>query len=168
MGAARRCRDEAALTSRETLAHANIKEVLHHAVSEANKQLNTARQRTPLRKFAWKRVSAAEGALKKRMKRASRAKRSDYASFHDVRKAGKKVRYLLEFFEPLLDKKQQKGMRKLKRLQKRLGALNDVVASRELLQDNLAALPEGTAVDSAMRSLKQEQKRRIKAASKLL
>jgi hypothetical protein len=44
-----------------------------------------------VKKFAWKKVAAAQEQLKKRMKRASRAKRSDYARLHEVRKAGKRV-----------------------------------------------------------------------------
>jgi hypothetical protein len=44
------------------------------------------------------------------MRRASHAKRSDYASYHEVRKAGKKVRYLLEFFEPLLARKHSSSL----------------------------------------------------------
>ena len=167
-GALRQSRDAAVKTSRETLSHASIKNVLHDAVSEANKELNTAHQRTPLKKFAVKRVTVAEEQLRKRMKSASQAKRSEYSSFHEVRKAGKKVRYLLEFFEPLLNKKQRKGMKKLKQLQKRFGALNDVVASRELLQNHLDSLPSGTSTDGAMRSLKKEEKRRAKTAAKLL
>jgi CHAD domain-containing protein len=166
--ALRQSRDAAVKTSRETLSHASIKKVLHDALSEANKELNTAHQRTPLKKFAVRRVKAAEGQLRKRMKNASKAKRSEYSSFHEVRKAGKKVRYLLEFFEPLLDKKQRKSMKKLKQLQKRFGALNDVVASRELLQNHLDSLPSGTSTDEAMRSLKKEEKRRAKDAARLL
>lgn len=36
-------------------------------------------------------MAAAQEQLKKRMKRASRARRSDYARLHEVRKAGKRV-----------------------------------------------------------------------------
>jgi CHAD domain-containing protein len=72
------------------------------------------------------------------------------------------------FFEPLLDKKQRKGVKKLKRLQKRFGALNNAVASRELLDSNLGSLPNQTMAISAMHSLKEEEERRAKAASKLL
>ena len=164
----RQSRDAALKDSRRTLSRTSIKKVLQDALKEANKELNTAPQRTPLNKFAYKRVAAAEEQLTKRMKRASDSKRSDYAAFHEVRKAGKKVRYLLEFFEPLLSKKQRNGVKELKRLQKRFGALNDVVASRDLLQNNAGSLPNEDAVASAMRALKKEQKRRVRAAAKLL
>jgi CHAD domain-containing protein len=164
----RQNRDAALKASRNTLSESRIKKVLQDALKEANKELNTAHQRTPLRKFAYKRVVSAEKQLSKRMKRASGRKRSDYAAFHEVRKAGKKVRYLLEFFEPLLGKKQRKGVKELKRLQKRFGALNDVVASRDLLQRNAGSFPNEGAVANAMQALKKEQKRRAKAAAKLL
>ena len=161
-------RVDASATSRETLSNADLSHVLRGAVSEANRELNTAHARTPLSRFARKRVTAAQRQLEKRMHKAAKARRTDYASLHDVRKAGKKVRYLIEFFEPLLGKKQRKGIKSLKRLQKRLGALNDVVASRALLDKHRSALPGGSGAGRALRSLKKEQKRRMQAAAKLL
>jgi CHAD domain-containing protein len=102
------------------------------------------------------------------MRHASRGKRSDYASYHEVRKAGKKVRYLLDFFEPLLAKRQLKMAKELKRLQKRFGALNDVVASEELLSSNSDLFGGEDAVRNAMAALEKERKRRVRAAAKLL
>jgi len=163
----RNSRAEASRQSLETLSHASVKQILREAMSEANRELNTAAQRTPLTRFAKKRVVTAQKQMKKRMRAASRAGSSDYAAFHEVRKAGKKVRYLLEFFEPLLGRKQRKGLKTLKRVQKRFGALNDVVASRDLLLQHRPSLP-GDAADRALHALEKEQKRRIKAAAKLL
>jgi CHAD domain-containing protein len=159
-------RTEAAKKSSETLSHANIKNLLRDALSESNRELNTAAQRTVLKKFARTRLSSAQDALRKRMKRASQAQTSDYASFHEVRKAGKKVRYLLEFFEPLLRKKQRRDLKDLKRLQMRLDALNDVVASRDLLNSHVASLPQAVGAKPALRALHKEQKKRVKAAAK--
>lgn len=45
-------------------------------------------------------MTAAQNQLKRRMHHARKAGGSDYSSSHGVRKAGKKVRYLLEFFDP--------------------------------------------------------------------
>ncbi|VXC67785.1 Metal-binding protein [Burkholderia sp. 8Y] len=163
----RQSRSEASKKSLETLSHASVKQMLREAMSEANRELNTAAQRTPLTRFARQRVVAAQKQLKKRMRVAARAGRSNYDSFHEVRKAGKKVRYLLEFFEPLLGKKQRKGLKTLKRVQKRFGELNDVVASRDLLLAHRTALPDGAA-DRALKALEKEQKRRFKAAARLL
>jgi CHAD domain-containing protein len=168
LDAFRESRAETSEKSRETIANAKLKHVLHETLSEANRELNTASRRTPLTKFARQRVAAAQKQLRKRMRIASKAKRSNYASLHDVRKAGKKVRYLVEFFEPLLAARQRKSLKGLKRMQKRFGALNDVVASRDLLERHRESLPDGASADRALRSLKKEQKRRMKAATKML
>ncbi|WP_238289397.1 CHAD domain-containing protein [Caballeronia novacaledonica] len=168
LGAFRQNRAQTADQSRETLLNSDLTKLLRAAISEANRELNTSPARTPLTKFARKRVSTAQKQLKKRMRHASKAGRSDYDSYHDVRKAGKKVRYLIEFFEPLLQKNQRKGLKELKRIQKRFGGLNDVVASRALLTAHRGSLPEGTSANAALRLLKKEQKRRLKAASRLL
>lgn len=100
--------------------------------------------------------------------RRAHAKRSDYAAYHEVRKAGKKVRYLLEFFEPLLPKKQLKSTKELKKIQKRFGALNDVVASEELLRGKRDIFPDDTSAANALAALEKERKRRVRAAAKLL
>ncbi|CAD6562233.1 hypothetical protein LMG28727_07692 [Paraburkholderia kirstenboschensis] len=168
LNAFRRNRNETAEKSAETLRNSHLDETLRDAVSEANRELSTSSARTPLTKFAQKRVKAAQDQLKKRMHHASKAGGSDYSSYHDVRKAGKKVRYLIEFFEPLLKKKQRHGLKNLKQLQKRFGELNDVVASRDLLNAHRASLPDGVDTKAALRALEKKQKRRIKAASKPL
>lgn len=164
----KQARAEASQRSLATLSHANVKQVLREAVSEANRELNTAAKRTPLVKFARKRVATAQKQLEKRMHTASKASRNDYASFHEVRKAGKKVRYLVEFFGPLIGKKQRKGLKDLKRIQKRFGALNDVVATLDLLQQHRSSPVDGAAAERALHALHKEQKRRFKAAAKLL
>ncbi|HVE10605.1 MAG TPA: CHAD domain-containing protein [Paraburkholderia sp.] len=158
-------RADASRSSRDTLAHANIRQVLTGALQEAEHELAARAHQTPLKKFASRRLKTATGQLNKRMRRAKGA--SDYACYHEVRKAGKKVRYLLEFFEPYVKAKQRKGLKKLKKLQKRFGALNDVVASRELLHRHLDSLPQRASRQS-LRELEKEQKRRLRSAAKLL
>jgi CHAD domain-containing protein len=145
-----------------------VKGALRDTLKEANRELNTAHVRTPLPKFARKRLGEAQKSMAKRMKRAARARRSDYASYHEVRKAGKKLRYLTEFFEPMLAKKQLKAIKPLKKLQKRFGALNDVVASEQLLRDNQALFADEAAAGHALDALAKERKRRVRAAAKLL
>jgi CHAD domain-containing protein len=161
-------RGDALATSRETLLNADVKHLLREALSDATKALNTAPERVPLRKFAEKRVRDSGRSLKKRMKRASRAKRSSYASFHDVRKAGKKLRYLLEFFDPVLKGRRKRTVKRLKQIQKRFGALNDIVASEMLLRDNPAALGGADEVEGVLHGLKKERKRRMRSAAGLL
>ena len=155
--------------SRERLAHAGINSELKDALNDANDTLRQMRKPTPLKKFARKRVAAAEKSLHKRMRRARGAKGAEYTSYHDVRKGGKKVRYLLEFFEPLLSRKQLKTLKGLKKLQKRFGALNDVVASEELLRGNSRDIfSNSRSVATALAALEKQRKRRIRAAAKLL
>ena len=161
-------RGGALATSRETLSNADVKHLLQDALTSANKELNTARERVPLQKFADKRVTASERSLNKRIKRASQAKRSNYAAFHDVRKAGKKVRYLLEFFEPILSGSHKRVLKRLKQIQKRFGTLNDIVASEMLLRDNMSLLAGSGDTDATLDWLKKERKRRMRAAAGLL
>jgi len=154
--------------SRETLTHADVKAALRDALKQANTGLNTAHGRTSLPKFARKRISTAQKSMKKRMKRAAKAKRSDYASYHEVRKAQKKLRYLTEFFQPMLTKKQRSAMKSLKKIQKRFGALNDVVASENLLRANEGIFADHAQAARAFKALAKERKRRMRAAGKLL
>lgn len=161
-------RSAVAEESRETLTHAGIQSQLEDAVASSSVALDSAHQSTPLKKFARRRVQSAQKSLHRRMHRASRSKRSDYDSYHEVRKAGKKVRYLLDFFEPLLAKKQLKMTKELKRLQKRFGALNDVVASEELLSANPEIFDKATEIKKAHNALQRERKARALAAGKLL
>ncbi|MFM0367216.1 CHAD domain-containing protein [Paraburkholderia sediminicola] len=161
-------RGGALATSRETLSNADVKHLLQDALTSANKELNTAHERVPLQKFADKRVATSERSLKKRIKRASHAKRSNYAAFHDVRKAGKKVRYLLEFFEPVLSGSHKRTLKRLKQIQKRFGTLNDIVASEMLLRDNTDLLAGSGDTDAALDWLRKERKRRMRAAAGLL
>jgi CHAD domain-containing protein len=155
-------------SSRDTLEHADVKSALRDALKEGNRELNTAHERTPLPKFARKRLRTAQKSLAKRMKRAAHARRSDYASYHEVRKAGKKLRYLTEFFEPMLAKKQLKAVKPLKKLQKRFGALNDVVASEQLLRDSQNLFADERDAAHALNALAKERKRRMRAAAKML
>jgi len=164
----RKRRDQTAKKSARSIRKSDVDKILHNAVGKTNSQLERSEQQTPLGKFARKRVEAAEKQLKKRMRHAADAGASDYASYHDVRKAGKKVRYLIEFFDPLLKEKQRKGLKDLKRLQKHFGALNDVVASRTLLASERKSLSGGGNPKPVLRGLETDQKKLIKAASKLL
>lgn len=161
-------RERALATSRETLVNADIKTILHDALARTSKELNTAHQRHGLRAFAKKRVRAAENGLRRRMRAASRAKLSNYDAFHDVRKAGKKVRYLVEFFAPLMNGARDGTLKRLKKLQERFGELNDVISSEALLRANIGLLAEADQPDVALRFLKKQRKQRVRAAAKLL
>ncbi|WP_341317978.1 CHAD domain-containing protein [Paraburkholderia sp. IMGN_8] len=100
--------------------------------------------------------------------RVSHAKRSNYTSFHDVRKAGKKLRYLLEFFGLVLHGGHKRTLKLLKQIQKRFGTLNDVVASEMLLRDNAALLAGSGDTDAVLHWFERERKRRLRPAAGLL
>lgn len=141
---------------------------LRDAINAANENQTAAHEALPMDKFEPRRLGSAEKSLHKRMRLASRAKKSDYASYHAVRKAGEKVRYLLEFFEPLRSKKQFKSAKALKKIQKRFGVLNDAVASEELLLQNTHLLQDDISAGNALAALEKERRRRMRAAARLL
>jgi triphosphatase len=86
-------------------------------------------------------VAAAAPALISRRYRKWRkaAKRLDEASpqeaFHDARKKGKRLRYVLEFFSEVYGKPVQKLVEPLKALQDDLGEHQDAVVASEYLRD---------------------------------
>jgi len=164
----RAARSAALNSSRETLAHASIKSTLEDAFADSSEALSAMHKHTPVRKFSRKRLESAEKSLHKRMRHAAQARRSDYATYHEVRKAGKKVRYLLDVFEPVLTKKEMKSVKELKKIQKRFGALNDVVASEEVLRNNPHIFRDDASTRSALAALEKERKQRARAAAELL
>ncbi|NML34615.1 CHAD domain-containing protein [Paraburkholderia antibiotica] len=162
-------RGETLAVSRETLLNADVKRLLREAFASTSAQLNTAHEpRIALHKFVAKRVGASERSLKKRIKRARRAKRSNYAAFHDVRKAGKKLRYLFEFFGPVLQGGHKRTLKRLKRIQQCFGKLNDTVASEALLRENASMLADAGDLDAALHWLGKQRKRRMRAVTALL
>jgi CHAD domain-containing protein len=156
-------------TSRETLLNADVKHLLRDALATTSAELHATHEADiALRKFAAERIGASERALKQRIKRARRAKRSNYAAFHDVRKAGKKLRYLFEFFGPVLESSHKRTLKRLKKIQKRFGMLNDTVASTALLREHAASLAGADDIDATLDWLDRKRKRRLRAASGLL
>jgi CHAD domain-containing protein len=81
--------------SREAIDEHDIKQMLHDALNGAMAKLTSGAPHPSLGNFARERVSAADKMLTKRWKQASKAQAEDYAALHQVRIAGKKVRYLL-------------------------------------------------------------------------
>ncbi|WCM18328.1 CHAD domain-containing protein [Paraburkholderia bryophila] len=154
-------------TSRYVFSHESVSAALRNAVADANRAINASGDSTLLTKFASERLVSAQRALRKRMRAAARAKRSADA-VHEARKAGKKVRYLLEFFGPLLTKRQLKPLKELVEIHRRFGALNDVVASEALLGAHPEVFPSAEVHQDTMCALKKERKRRMRSAAKLL
>jgi CHAD domain-containing protein len=114
--------------------------------------------------FAEERVEAAEKALKKRVKRAVSDKDLGYAALRQVRITGKKLRYLLEFFSPVLDGGHQATIERLASVQDELGKLNDLVTGETLLREYSFQLDEPKAVNEAIRYLEDQQRHRMLSA----
>jgi CHAD domain-containing protein len=159
-------REEVLKTSRETIANADVANMLRGALTSAHREFGEAGERISIDKLAARRLRDAHRQLNRRIRHALKAKRPDYAALHDVRKAGKKVRYLLDFFEPILPRKALKGRKRLKRMQKRFGDLNDVVASRNLLANERGDISglDAKQIKRALRDLKVKQKHRQEKA----
>lgn len=155
-------------SSREALDAADLSAALPDMLHRMNRALNTSPSRVPLDEFALARVKAARRTLKKRMRRAARAKRGDYAAWHAVRKAAKTLRYLLEFFAPVLPRRDARGMKSLKKIHERFGALNDAVASLALLERRAGVFADADVKRAAFIRLKKIRKARRRQAAKLL
>lgn len=161
-------RQEALDASREVFSNPDMKALLLDALSQTAEALNASQDRRSLSAFANARVMQSEKQLRKRMRRVANARKSEVAAFHGVRKAGKRVRYLLELLGPALSGRHQKALNRLKKIQKRFGELNDVVASEALLRDNTTLLSAVGDPDGTLKWLRKERKRRLRAASALL
>ncbi|MCP3726316.1 CHAD domain-containing protein [Paraburkholderia sp. CNPSo 3272] len=154
--------------ARQTLSAADLKHTLRDMLHEVNRALNTSPRRTPLKRLARERVRVARRSLATRMQRARRAKRRDYAAWHEVRKGAKRLRYLLEFFGSILPRRENRRVKSLKKLQDRFGKLNDAVASERLVAQHREIFPDSAKADAALSALGRERKKRRRKAAKLL
>ncbi|PVX85622.1 CHAD domain-containing protein [Paraburkholderia unamae] len=161
-------RQKALDTGRTVLSNPEMKTILLDALSQATRELAARKDRTPLQTFSDGRVIASEKQLRRRMRRAATVKNSNVAAFHDVRKAGKKTRYLLELFGPVLSGGHGKALNRLKKIQKRFGALNDVVVSENLLRNNASLLAGIADPEKTLKWFRKERERRLRAAAALL
>ena len=153
---------------KDLLSNPEVRTRLLQAVAQASEGLAARQEPQALQTFADGRVAESERLLRKRIKRAARAGKPDLAAFHELRKAAKKVRYLLELFGPLLSRKHKATLKRLRKIQERFGALNDVVASEELLRENAALLATTRDPEGTLRWFGKERKSRLRAAAALL
>ncbi|WP_321815574.1 MULTISPECIES: CHAD domain-containing protein [unclassified Paraburkholderia] len=152
----------------ETLSAADLHHALREMLHKVNHALNTARRRTSIERLASECVRDARRSLKKRVRRASKAEKGDYAAWHDVRKAAKKLRYTLEFLAPMLSRRDTKRLKPLKRLQKRFGNLNDAVTVERLMQDHREIFKDDASADQSLGVLKRERKQCQRRAARLI
>jgi CHAD domain-containing protein len=134
----------------------------------ARQQLDLQGAGQSIASFAEERVQAAEKALKKRMKRAVPAQDSDYAALHEVRIAGKKLRYLLQFFSPVLEGGHEAVIERLTVVQDELGTLNDLVTSEALLREYAFQLGEAKRVKQAIAYLQSQTAHHIHHVHEIL
>lgn len=151
-------RADALSFSRRTIGNAGVEHILQRALTGARQRLDSRATNPTLAGFAEDRVESAEKALRKRVKRAASEKDSGYVALHEVRIAGKKLRYLLEFFAPVLDGTHQAAIERLTSVQDELGKLNDLVTSETLLREYSFQLGEPKLIKEAVGYL-QDQKR---------
>lgn len=153
--------EDAIKATRDALKQTDVENVLREAVQDASDSIALAPIESQ-RRFERRRFRAAEKTLKKRMKAASKASRDDYEALHAVRKAAKRVRYVLEFFDPEATAAHKALRVRLKKLQNRFGALNDAVASEALLRENVSSSA------AVLQWLHTERKHRLRKAKKML
>jgi CHAD domain-containing protein len=161
-------RADALSFSRTAIGNAGVERILESALVGARYQLDSRATSPTLAEFAEDRVGSAEKALKKRLKRAVSHEDPGYAVLHEVRISGKRLRYLLEFFSPVLEGNHQATIERLTSVQDELGKLNDIVTSETLLREYSPQLGEHTVVKEAVRYLEDQKKRRMRAAQDML
>lgn len=143
-------RADALVRSRATIAAANADAFLRQQIAGVLQELEVGSFGEPLAEFAANRIAAAKKTLRKRMKRVLADPAPKYEALHEVRIAGKKLRYLQEFFAPLIDGGSEVGVADLTRLQDELGKLNDIVTSEALLLQHADRLGEHVTTAAAM------------------
>lgn len=161
-------RAEALSFSLRAIGNAGVERILEQAVANARLHLDSQRAALPIASFAEERVQVAEEALKKRVSRAVSADGSDYAALHEVRIAGKKLRYLLQFFAPVLESGHHAVIDRLTIVQDELGTLNDQVMSEALLREYAFQLGETKQVKHAIAYLQSETAHHIHHVHKIL
>jgi hypothetical protein len=161
-------RESALQAGRENLSPPHIQTRLQEALAQTSASLGPGSGQPRLRALAQARVAQAARQLRRRTKRAITAGRPDLEAFHDVRKAGKKTRYLLELFGPLLPADHRHLLKRLQKIQQPLGELNDLAVSESLLRQNPHLIPSAHQAKQIRRWLRKKRKNRLSALSCLL
>jgi CHAD domain-containing protein len=139
------------------IANAGVERIVDHAVQVARNQIGEQVVSMRLNEFATMRAQRAETMLKKRVKRVVSHQDADYAELHEIRIAGKRLRYSLEFLAPVLDDHYAVTIERLAQVQEHLGNLNDLVASETLLREYAFQLGEPHALKKAIKYLDEQQ-----------
>jgi CHAD domain-containing protein len=161
-------RADALALSKSSLADSNIEECLSVAVDSVRHHLESRPHSPALVDFVDERVGAAENALKKDVARVHRDSVPRYETLHEVRIASKKLRYLLEFFSPVLTCNHQAVIESLTSVQDVLGKLNDLVTSEALMREHSFQLAGPAVANDAITFLEDEKRRHMQTARSIL
>lgn len=153
-------REAALQAGRKILSPPHIQTCLLKTLTQTEASLRAKPRQLRLGALAEARIAKSRRQLRQRIKRAITTNKPDIEAFHDVRKAGKKTRYLLELFGPLLPKDHHRLLKRLKKIQQPLGELNDLAASESLLRQNLRLISTPDQAKKLERWLKRKRKRR--------
>jgi CHAD domain-containing protein len=159
-------RAQAVVLSQSTIVSAGIEALLSDVLRHSETTLQSCGNDIPVQVFAEQRVRLAERALNKRSRYAARQKTADEEDLHDVRKAGKKLRYLLEFFQPLIRGAHDRAIKKLSSAQDKLGQFNDLAASETLIRGASFSEVPPDVVQEALLWIEKQKDRRRRAASR--
>jgi len=154
-------------SSRATLKHKAIETLMRGALRGTLRQFEEHGDES-ITSFVETRVRKAEKALKSRIKHASRHKRPDYDALHEVRIAGKKLRYLLEFFAPVLKGRHKSVIKRLTTFQTKLGNLNDVVVSEVKLRETPLSGVAENDLKQMLNWMVEQKKRHLRSAQRHL
>lgn len=166
LAAARERRKQAVVRSQKMIRSDDVDVFLNDVLLHAQATLASRCNDLPIRAFAEKRVRLAQRALKKRSRHASRHETAYEEDLHDVRKAGKKLRYLLEFFQPVIKGGHDRTIKRLASAQDKLGQFNDLAASETLIRGESFNEVPPEVVQESLQWLEKEKDRRRRAASR--
>jgi CHAD domain-containing protein len=164
--AARLKRAQAVVHSQSMIKGDEVEAFLNAVLLSAQTTLQSSCNDRPIRAFAEKRVRMAHRALQKRSRRAARSEIAQEEELHDVRKAGKKLRYLLEFFDPVITTGDGLTIKDLTAVQNKLGLFNDIAASETLIRGASFDEVPAEVVAASLEWLEKQKSRRMRAASR--
>ncbi|NUY00402.1 CHAD domain-containing protein [Paraburkholderia youngii] len=166
VAAARERRAQAVVHSQTMIKSDDVEAFLNDALLRAQTTLLSRCDGLAIRAFAEKRVRLAQRALQKRSKRAARSVDPHEEELHDVRKAGKKLRYLLEFFQPVIKGGHGRTIKELTSVQNKLGQFNDIAASEALIRNASFNEVPPEVVQESLQWLEKQKSLRMQAASR--
>jgi CHAD domain-containing protein len=159
-------RAQAVAHSKTMIRSGDVAAFLNDVLLSAQSTLQSQCGDLPIQAFAEQRVRLAQRALQKRSRRATLSETTHEEHLHDVRKAGKKLRYLLEFFRPVLKGGHGRTIRELTSVQNKLGLFNDIAASEALIRGASFSEVSPEIVQESLQWLEKQKSQRMRAASR--